>query len=92
WCEKHAQGGSIAQRPQRSQRGDLRLGAKLLAGDTTVLVRETRARGKHHTEVTEEGFGLLGECATGNTVGLGEKQAFSAFRVLQSYSLSFVVR
>ena len=53
-CENLAKRESIAQRPRRSQRGDLGVGRETLAGDIVGPgARITPRRGKHRTEVTE---------------------------------------
>jgi hypothetical protein len=70
---------SIAQRSQRSRRGDWGRWAKLFRGQRWPGCENRRAKGKHRTEVTEvteRGIGAEGETPTGdNAGGLGARIA-----------------
>jgi hypothetical protein len=60
--EKQAKRESIAQRPQRSQRGGFGLVSRNAIGNTVASGRETSETGKHRTEATEVTEGDLGWC------------------------------
>jgi hypothetical protein len=88
--------GKASHRGHRGHRGGLGLGRRnYLPGIPPLPVRETRAKGKHRTEVTEGGWGCWANvlpCYLGHRWPGCEKNRRSAFRVLQSRSLSFVFR
>jgi hypothetical protein len=73
---------------EATERGLEAWGRNCLPG-TPPLWCDKRTRGEHRTEateVTEGGLGLLGECATGDTVGLGARTGVQPSAFSQSCS------
>jgi hypothetical protein len=62
-----------AKKESIARRGDWGWWAKLLPGTLPAWARESDKKGKHRTEVTEGGLGLVGETSTGDTASLGAR-------------------